>query len=248
MNRELLLAVAEAPAAHITPKHPSVVVGDGFVLAPQGLGHGSVQQIRLAGDDVDRAVESVRAVARERGWQTVNWWCSELTQPTDLAERLGYPVGERATAMAASSEPSRGGDLEVVRVETADDFVTAQEIDLACMGWDEERILAAREGQYAAWERLKDVYLLWLARVDGEPVGYGRAAASDAALMLIGAATLPGARGRGVFTALVHARWEAAVARGTPALVVQANGESSPILGKLGFETLGEIQLLADHL
>jgi predicted GNAT family acetyltransferase len=66
--------------------------------------------------------------------------------------------------------------------------------------------------------------------------------------MLIGAATLPYARGRGIFTSLVHARWQEAVERGTPALVVQANRESGPILQKLGFETLGEIRLLADRL
>lgn len=243
-----LLAVAEAPAANITPRHPGVVDGNGYVLAPQGPAQGSVQQIRLDRRDVQGAVDDVRLKARDRGWSEVHWWVGGLTEPDDLAELLGFPVAETITAMALTSAPRGRPAVEVTRVDNVDDFVAAQEIDLACMGWSEDRILEARAGQLEAWERLKDVYLLWLARDGGEAVGYARAAASDGALMLIGAGTLPHARGRGIFTSLVHARWREAADRGTPALVVQANDESGPILEKLGFETLGRIKLLVDRL
>jgi GNAT superfamily N-acetyltransferase len=243
-----LLAVAEAPAAHITPKHPGVVAGDGFVLSQQHPERGSVQQIRLGARNVEAVVEEIRALARERGWQELWWWVSDLSEPADLAERLGFAVDERITAMAATSAPSGRPTVEVTRVESVEDFIAAQEIDLACQGWNEDRILALRDGQREAWERVKDVFLLWLARDGGEAVGFARAAASDTALMLVGAGTLPFARGRGVFTSLVHARWQAAVERGTPALVVQANEQSAPILERLGFEALGEIQLLVDRL
>jgi len=243
-----LLAVAEAPAAHITPKHPGVVAGDGFVLSQQSPERGSVQQIRLGARDVGDAVEEIRGLARERGWLELWWWVSDLSEPADLAERLGFEVDERITAMAATEAPPGRPTVEVTRVATVEDFVAAQEMDLACQGWNEDRIVALRDGQRDAWERVKDIFLLWLARDGGEPVGFARAAASDSALMLVGAGTLPFARGRGVFTSLVHARWQAAVERGTPALVVQANEQSAPILERLGFEALGEIQLLVDRL
>jgi hypothetical protein len=45
----------------------------------------------------------------------------------------------------------------------------------------------------------------------------------------------------------VRARWDDAVARGTPALVTQANPETSyPILRRLGFEEVCEITRLED--
>src|SRR5947208_2687812 len=66
-----------------------------------------------------------------------------------------------------------------------------------------------------------DVAHHWAAYDDGRPVGFGRAVDMDGGVALMGGAVLPDARGRGVYRALVHARWEHAVARDTPLLVVQ---------------------------
>ena len=65
-------------------------------------------------------------------------------------------------------------------------------------------------------------------------------------MALFGGSTLPEARGRGAYRALVAARWEDAVARGTPALVTQASPMSRPILRQLGFRELCEIRILLD--
>jgi GNAT superfamily N-acetyltransferase len=53
-------------------------------------------------------------------------------------------------------------------------------------------------------------------------------------------------RGRGIYRALVRARWNEAERRGTPALVVQAGKMSRPILERLGFETVCEMHTLVD--
>ena len=53
---------------------------------------------------------------------------------------------------------------------------------------------------------------------------------------------------RGVYQALIAARWEAAVARGTPALTVQAGRMSKPIVEKLGFVAVGEAHLYVDTI
>jgi GNAT superfamily N-acetyltransferase len=86
------------------------------------------------------------------------------------------------------------------------------------------------------------------AFLDGVCVGYGRSVALAGGLALMGGAVLPEARGRGVYRALVRARWELAVARGTPLLVVQSGEESAPVLSGIGFETHGEIRVRVDRL
>ena len=64
---------------------------------------------------------------------------------------------------------------------------------------------------------------------------------------LIAGAVAPWARGRGLYRALVRARWELAVERGTPALVTQADPKTSyPILERVGFEDVCRIRRLED--
>jgi hypothetical protein len=88
--------------------------------------------------------------------------------------------------------------------------------------------------------------VVYLAYVDGEPVARGSASFSKHGVTLFGGSTLPEARGRGAYRALVAARWEDAVARGTPVLVTQASPMSRPILVQLGFREVCEIRILLD--
>ena len=82
----------------------------------------------------------------------------------------------------------------------------------------------------------------------GGSSGSGAASSLDSGIALMGGAVLPEARGRGVYRTLVRARWEHAVRRGTPLLVVQAGPMSEPILTGLGFESHGELRLYVDRL
>jgi GNAT superfamily N-acetyltransferase len=82
----------------------------------------------------------------------------------------------------------------------------------------------------------------------GEPVAAATALLTPVGVFLGGAATLPEARGRGAFRALVHARWEEAVRRGTPFLAVEAGPQSRPVLERLGFERIGETEAFLDVL
>jgi GNAT superfamily N-acetyltransferase len=88
----------------------------------------------------------------------------------------------------------------------------------------------------------------WAAIDDGRAVGFGRGIDMADGVALMGGAVLPEARGRGVYRALVRARWDHAMERGTPLLVVQAGPMSAPVLDGLGFERHGEIRLFADRL
>jgi GNAT superfamily N-acetyltransferase len=91
-----------------------------------------------------------------------------------------------------------------------------------------------------------DRKVVYLAYVDGVPVARASASFSEYGVTLFGGATLPEARGRGAYRALVAARWEDAVARGTPVLVTQAGAMSRSILASLGFREVCQIRILVD--
>ena len=96
-------------------------------------------------------------------------------------------------------------------------------------------------------DRLRDSpnlrHAVWL---EGEIVCTGTASPTEHGLLLYGGATAPHARGRGAYRALIRARWDDAVARGTPALITQGGSMSRPILERLGFERVGEVHMLLD--
>jgi predicted GNAT family acetyltransferase len=64
---------------------------------------------------------------------------------------------------------------------------------------------------------------------------------------IAGGSTHPDYRGRGCYRALVRARWNAAVTRGTPLLAVQAGAMSKPILERLGFRQIATVHALVDR-
>ena len=114
----------------------------------------------------------------------------------------------------------------------------------------EERQNALGEEIDARWKEIRGFEHLrtYIAFLNGEAVGFGRAIVGDGAAYLMGGSTLPHARGRGVYRALVHARWRDARARGVSTLFVQAVEGSRPILERLGFRPLGSIRLFEDDL
>src|SRR5439155_1062145 len=139
---------------------------------------------------------------------------------------------------------------DVRTVTTLEEYLTALEIDWEAFGVPPAEREERRAQDAELWPEMRDrgVAHHYIAYLDGRPVGFGRGMFAPGAVVLLGGAVLPEARGRGVYKALVRARWDAAVARGTPALVVQAGQMSEPILERLGFEPLGTVHLLVDEL
>lgn len=88
----------------------------------------------------------------------------------------------------------------------------------------------------------------FVAYVDGVPVGSGGCWYAGTCTYLSGSGVLEEFRGRGVYRALVRARWDDTVVRGHPALVIQAGRMSKPILERLGFETVCEVRAFIDHV
>jgi hypothetical protein len=137
-----------------------------------------------------------------------------------------------------SAPPDPASGIEVRRVETFEDYLASREVQWDAFEVPEDR----REVQRA---HIRDEFeesmehgtpVTFLGMLDARPAATGMAIPSDRGVFLIAGSTTTWARGRGLYRALVRARWDYAVERGTPALVTEALIDTSyPILRRLGF-------------
>jgi GNAT superfamily N-acetyltransferase len=223
-----------------------------YLAAGSGPHSATVQRVRLEPLEVDGAVAEIRAVLRDRGRRGAEWELGESTTPPDLVARLAEhgilpdPEEPVATGMVLD-----GGDLPAPppgvharRIETVDELLVARRIQQAAFGGSVDEV--GFERAEADFAREGVVGSTFLSFVDGEPVAAGYAAYTPLGLLLFAGATLPDARGRGAYRALVVARAAEAVDRGTPVLVTHAGHMSRPILERLGFRPVSRIDRLLD--
>jgi GNAT superfamily N-acetyltransferase len=158
------------------------------------------------------------------------------------------PFEPRFAAMALVAQPDRVPGVEARPAATFDEFQAANRVAQDVFEMPEEVRQAADAQERTLWEleSRHPEYRTYIALVDGE-VAAGAAIIHGAnAGFLAGGFTREDMRGRGIYRALVRARWDAAVQRGTPALTVGAGKMSRPILERLGFETVGWSDTLSD--
>jgi GNAT superfamily N-acetyltransferase len=246
--------LAEETTLHLLPRPTfETIERDGYVYIAGQRG-ATLHRARLG--DLAAAVEWTRAESRRRGLRDVTWWVGDSATPADILERLpelGVVLDKEEpvlTGMTSTSPPPTAEHVEIRLVEERDDYMAALETDWDV--WDapeveraERRVLEA--DRFAATMESGVVHH-FTAFLDGKRVGFGRAIDMETGVALFGGSVLPVARGQGVYRALVRARWEHAVARGTPLLVVQAGTMSRPILTGLGFESHCQVHLFVDRL
>jgi len=249
----MILELAENANTY-TPLGPTDerVVTDRYVL---WMGRGDqpgwnvAQRFRLRPDEVEAVRAEIHAHVRRRGRTACSWEVGSSATPPDLVERLNaiglvddepdpLAIGMVLTQPPAEPPPA---DVEVRRARTREEHYDAERIAAVAFGMGEP---AADRGPEEPTPGIET----YLAYVDGRPVARGTAAFTEHGATLFGGATLPEARGRGAYRALVAARWDDAVARGTPALVTQAGRMSRPILERLGFRAVCEIRILLDRV
>lgn len=240
--------LAESTAAHLLPQpgYDKLVLEQFTYIA----GPNNAWVLDVVEPDVDWA----RDESRRRGLPLVEWWIG-WSSPAGLADELlrrGLVPDDEPVlmGMTCATEPPAAPHVEVRAVETVEQYLAAVAVD-----WEVWNVPAAErerrrqtEAERFEANRVAGTVHQWAAYEDDAPLGFGRAIDMDGGVALMGGAVLPAARGRGVYHALVHARWEHAVRRGTPLLVVQAGAMSAPILASLGFQSHGEIRLYADRL
>jgi hypothetical protein len=218
----------------------------------------SVSRLRLDPEDVAAVLHEVRATVAERGHREALWRVGSSATPSDLVDLLiahGLVPDERegsephATAMVLADEPPPGPSGVVARrVADLDEYLLANHVIDRAFGTDISSTWNAIADERFATERALDGDRTYLAWLDGEAVGVARArfAADCPAVLMIGGGVIPHARRRGVYRSLVRARWDDAVAAGTPALCTQAGRMSRPALEPLGFRRVAEQELLLD--
>jgi hypothetical protein len=248
-----MLELAEEPGLWVPLSAASdLVVGDGYAMVT-GIRDATVERIRLDDAAVEPTLAEVRGLARERGLERVTWWVGERSTPPGLADRLEAlglepdPDLPDMTSLTIDHAPAGEPHVEVRRIETLDGYLAALELDWEVWGTPDPERAEQREAQRASWPLAENVGI-YVAYLDGDPAGFGRAVFAPRAALLLGGSVLPQARGRGAYAALVHARWRETAERAVPRIAVGAGPMSAPILERLGFEPIGRIRLLRDVL
>lgn len=218
-----------------------------------------VSRLRLDDERVAETIAEVRQLIAAHGHKKATWWIGSSSTPVDLTDRLhahglvpddGPGSEPHVTALALASEPPAVDGVEARRVESYEEYRLASGISRTAFGSDADDDAewdAIAESRYEA-QVAGDAPRSYIAFVDGRPVGAAAAIVEDdlPGVLMIGGGVLPVARGTGVYRALVRARWDDAVANGTPALCVHAGKMSRPILERLGFEAVDEQDVLLD--
>jgi hypothetical protein len=247
----------DPPAGHPTRR---VQVGGVLVLLPAALPVALVNPVRLDESRVEEVVDSVRRFIRAEGREKGVWFVPEAASPSDLAARLSAlgmrpadvpGVEPRGAAMVAVEAVPLGPPGVVIRRPASlEEFLTAQMVTVDSFAMDETMRRAFEERAERLWsfQVSGGPGATFVALIDGEVVACATASFGNTAVFLTGGGTRPDRRGRGAYTALVRARWDAAVERGTPALTVTAGAMSRPILERLGFSIVGWIDCLLDQV
>ncbi len=218
-----------------------------------------VELLDMSPTEVPDAVGEVRDLLRARGRSQAAWWVR--SSETTMHERLtglgmtpytDPPLEPRCSCMVLVQAPAGAPSPGVVVREATElaDFLAAGELAAAVFGVsgeDRDGFVKAMRVRYELNRKGPTPVSTYVALVDGQVVGEAQAEATACGANLSGSSVLPSARGRGVYRALVAARWADAVERGRPALTVQAGDLSRPILERLGFRTVATMLILRDR-
>jgi L-amino acid N-acyltransferase YncA len=249
---------AESPDRYVDVVDDGLVsrYDDGRICIVQGPTFASVCAPKVGDGEVEQLLADVRAIADVS--KRPSWWIGPSAQPSDIVERLkelGVDEPEDRVplvhALAVAAEPAGfGRDVEARVVETFDDYVATCELrfDVFDVPLERRENERAHFAEYFEESQRVGIPIWFVATLEGKVAGSAGALPSPRGVFLIGGSTARWARGRGVYRALVRARWDYAVARGTPALVTHAQPTTSyPILLHIGFEQVCSLHRLQDR-
>jgi GNAT superfamily N-acetyltransferase len=251
---------AEEPAPELSepiPPEGRIQTAEFVVLLSATPTQSSVSCVRTTEQGLDQTIADARRMLRGRGYTGCVWTVGPTCEPRGLPELLrarGFvpatesPYEPELEAMALVTRPrSTSGDIDVHMVRDLDEYVAALHIAMKGFAMPEESVsgwMAAAPDLYKQQDGINRMTLI--AYLDDRPAGFAWACAATNGFLLCGSAVVPEARGRGVYRALLKARWEAAVALGKPVLAIHAGAMSRPVLDRCGFERVCQIQVLVD--
>jgi hypothetical protein len=209
-------------------------------------GSNGVGGVRWSAEEADRKIEEIIAYHRERniGFQ---WWVNPFDTPADLRERLEQH-GLILAGDAATMAHTQLDRLEIpvnpqVEIEVMDGY-SDESIDamvrimMTCFNMPADEVNERRASWVERMRSPKDrlVNTNYLARLNGQPAGFGRLSSRGGLGYLSGGSVLPEFRGQHVYSTLLRRRLEDACAQGYHVVAIQAEPLSRPIVTKCGFK------------
>jgi len=200
----------------------------------------------LTESDADDAIARVKGrFAKDR--RAFGWVTGPSTRPRDLDRRLGGAGLQPIAHLAGMSAPV---DLDVgastaVRIREVGADEQLRETEMMGRAYGMPADVAALFVRLLSDSRVKS--RAYFASLDGRaPVAWSYLVylPSSPIVLLGGAATLPEARGKGIYSALVKRRLDDARRDGREAAVIQADRDTSaPICARLGFRELCSLEV-----
>jgi hypothetical protein len=208
----------------------------GRVRAPRDVG--------VTGAELDRLIVRQRDYFHARG-QGVEWKLRAHDRPADLPERLaaaGFVAQEPAAvllgvAQEVAAEPVLPEGVVLRQVSAAEDLRRFADHQTEVTGEDCSWVAADLGARVSA----DPDHITILVAQAGDRFVCTALALYDPGtdfVALLGGATLPQWRGRGLYRAMIAARAREAVARGFRLLHVDASPASAPILRRCGFHEI----------
>jgi GNAT superfamily N-acetyltransferase len=222
--------------------------------------HSATTRIRTTAEELDDTIAEVRRALRDASFVRNTWHIGPSCRPEGLVERLlerGFvpatspPYEASSTVMILARPPAHATTttgIEVRKVSSEDEYRQAISIAMEAFNESPEDAKGWYEAVPSLWKAQADGVNQYthIAFLDGRPVGFGFANVTRRAVLLGGSGVLESARGRGVYRALVAARWEEARRLGHEGLTIHAGSMSKPILEHCGFEAVCRIDILED--
>jgi len=217
-----------------------------------------VEPLELGPDDVESAVGSARALVRGHGRSLLIWmvgsdqaWLGPRLEELGLVneDTPGFESVENAMALLEAPAGAAAKGVTVAEVDSFESFAASQRVQAEAFGFTpamRDEMDAELPKRYEEYTTPGSPMRQFNALVGGHVVGTAAAVLGSAAVNLFGGSVIASARGGGVYRALMQARWDLAVALGTPALTVQAGRMSRPIAERLGFQLIEPMSVFVD--
>jgi GNAT superfamily N-acetyltransferase len=198
--------------------------------------------------------EQFDAILQFYGTQPFSWWIGPRDRPNDLLMRLtqhGFTLIDEYAGLAIelAEEPLNAMDNEheIREVRSDEDLIAEIDVSARVWGYNEQtkRSLFHERKAYLDLPSRRGGFAI--AVVEGQVAGYSnyRYSKDGKTMYLNGSGVAPEFRRRGVYSALVKSRLNAAKAKGCRWVTTQARiGMSDHLLKSLGFDARGKYHLL----
>lgn len=209
-------------------------------------GFNEVGRVDLPDDEADAVIDATLAEFAAHDIRSFKWVVSPTCRPRDLPRRLAARgmLPRRCVVMAADLADLRPDLAPAVTVELVDAPLVDTYARTMAAGWSSDPAPLADYQRRVLADPSSGLHS-YLARVDGEPVGGANHLLFDRSAYLMGGVVLPPWRGRGVYRSLIAARLAHISAAGVRLVTIQAIADTSaPILARLGFTTIAELDVL----